>query len=30
LTPIKEQLGESYTFNEIRLVREKWRRQNRK
>jgi ATP-dependent DNA helicase RecQ len=30
LTPIKEQLGDSYTFNEIRLVREKWRRQNRK
>ncbi|MBD2344546.1 DNA helicase RecQ [Anabaena subtropica] len=30
LTPIKEQLGESYTFEEIRLVREKWRRQNRK
>jgi ATP-dependent DNA helicase RecQ len=29
LTPIKEQLGDSYTFNEIRLVREKWRRQNR-
>ncbi|HEY9799046.1 MAG TPA: DNA helicase RecQ [Leptolyngbyaceae cyanobacterium] len=30
LTPIKEQLGEGYTFDEIRLVREKWRRQNRK
>ncbi|MBN3926876.1 DNA helicase RecQ [Nostoc sp. NMS4] len=30
LTPIKEQLGESYTFNEIRLVRCKWRRENRK
>ncbi|WP_414752371.1 DNA helicase RecQ [Anabaena sp. CCY 9910] len=30
LTPIKEQLGESYSFEEIRLVREKWRRQNRK
>ncbi|BAB77729.1 DNA helicase RecQ [Anabaena sp. FACHB-709] len=30
LTPIKEQLGESYTFEEIRLVREKWRRQNKK
>ncbi|BAZ53699.1 ATP-dependent DNA helicase RecQ [Nostoc sp. NIES-4103] len=29
LTPIKEQLGESYTFDEIRLVREKWRRENR-
>ncbi|MDZ7951420.1 DNA helicase RecQ [Nostoc sp. DedQUE09] len=30
LTPIKEQLGESYTFDEIRLVRSKWRRENRK
>jgi ATP-dependent DNA helicase RecQ len=30
LTPIKEQLGESYTFDEIRLVRCKWRRHNRK
>ncbi|MEA5603617.1 DNA helicase RecQ [Nostoc sp. UHCC 0252] len=30
LTPIKEQLGESYTFDEIRLVRCKWRRDNRK
>ncbi|MEH1894829.1 MAG: DNA helicase RecQ [Nostoc sp.] len=30
LTPIKEQLGESYTFDEIRLVRCKWRRENRK
>ncbi len=30
LTPIKEQLGESYTFDEIRLVRGKWRRENRK
>ncbi|MEH1817056.1 MAG: DNA helicase RecQ [Nostoc sp.] len=30
LTPIKEQLGESYTFDEIRLVRSKWRRDNRK
>ncbi|MBH8554621.1 DNA helicase RecQ [Nostocaceae cyanobacterium CENA357] len=30
LTPIKEQLGESYTFDEIRLMREKWRRENRK
>ncbi|MDH6100658.1 DNA helicase RecQ [Anabaenopsis sp. FSS-46] len=28
LTPIKQQLGENYTFDEIRLVREKWRRQN--
>ncbi|BCL37477.1 DNA helicase RecQ [Nostoc sp. MS1] len=30
LTPIKEQLGEGYTFEQIRLVREKWRRQNKK
>ncbi|MBE9000743.1 DNA helicase RecQ [Nostoc sp. LEGE 12447] len=30
LTPIKEQLGESYSFDEIRLVRCKWRRENRK
>ncbi|NEU80563.1 DNA helicase RecQ [Nostoc sp. UIC 10630] len=30
LTPIKEQLGESYSFDEIRLVRCKWRRDNRK
>ncbi len=30
LTPIKEQLGESYTFDEIRFVRSKWRRENRK
>ncbi|MBD2726668.1 DNA helicase RecQ [Nostoc sp. FACHB-892] len=30
LTPIREQLGESYTFDEIRLVRGKWRRENRK
>ncbi|MDZ8031802.1 DNA helicase RecQ [Nostoc sp. DedSLP04] len=30
LTPIKEQLGETYTFDEIRLVRSKWRRENRK
>ncbi|MBW4613701.1 MAG: DNA helicase RecQ [Desmonostoc vinosum HA7617-LM4] len=30
LTPIKEQLGESYTYDEIRLVRGKWRRENRK
>jgi ATP-dependent DNA helicase RecQ len=29
LTPIKEQLGESYTYDEIRLVRGKWRRKNR-
>ncbi len=26
----QEQLGESYTFDEIRLVRGKWRRENRK
>jgi len=30
LTPIKEYLGESYSFDEIRLVREKWRREHRK
>ncbi|MBN3958331.1 DNA helicase RecQ [Nostoc sp. NMS8] len=30
LTPIREQLGESYNFDEIRLVRSKWRRENRK
>jgi ATP-dependent DNA helicase RecQ len=30
LTPIREQLGESYSFDEIRLVRGKWRRENRK
>lgn len=29
LTPVKEQLGGNYTFEEIRLVREKWRRANR-
>ncbi|MDB9306452.1 MULTISPECIES: DNA helicase RecQ [Cyanophyceae] len=29
LTPVKEQLGENYTFDEIRLVREKWRREKR-
>jgi ATP-dependent DNA helicase RecQ len=29
LTPIREQLGESYTYDEIRLVRGKWRRKNR-
>ena len=29
LTPVKEQLGRNYTFEEIRLVREKWRRANR-
>ncbi|MBE9051162.1 DNA helicase RecQ [Nostocales cyanobacterium LEGE 11386] len=30
LTPIKEQLGDNYTFDEIRLVREKWRRKTQK
>ena len=30
LTPIKEYLGESYSFDEIRLVRGKWRQENRK
>ncbi|MBW4641625.1 MAG: DNA helicase RecQ [Goleter apudmare HA4340-LM2] len=30
LTPIKEQLGDSYTYDEIRLVRGKWRRENRR
>jgi ATP-dependent DNA helicase RecQ len=30
LTPIRDQLGESYTFDEIRLVRGKWRRETRK
>ncbi|MDF5707702.1 MAG: DNA helicase RecQ [Nostoc sp. S4] len=30
LTPIREQLGENYSFDEIRLVRGKWRRENRK
>ncbi|MBD2771375.1 DNA helicase RecQ [Iningainema tapete] len=30
LTPIKEYLGESYSFDEIRLVRGKWRRESRK
>jgi ATP-dependent DNA helicase RecQ len=30
LTPIKEYLGENYSFDEIRLVREKWRRESRK
>jgi ATP-dependent DNA helicase RecQ len=30
LTPIRENLGESYTFDEIRLVRAKWRRENPK
>ncbi len=30
LTPIREYLGDSYTFDEIRLVRGKWRRESRK
>jgi ATP-dependent DNA helicase RecQ len=30
LTPIKEYLGDSYSFDEIRLVRGKWRRKNHK
>ncbi|RUR77820.1 DNA helicase RecQ [Chlorogloeopsis fritschii PCC 9212] len=30
LTPIKEYLGESYSFDEIRLVRGKWRQKSRK
>ncbi|MBD2388296.1 DNA helicase RecQ [Cylindrospermum sp. FACHB-282] len=30
LTPIKEYLGDSYSYDEIRLVRGKWRRENRK
>ncbi|MTJ08657.1 DNA helicase RecQ [Anabaena sp. UHCC 0204] len=30
LTPIRENLGESYTFDEIRLVRAKWRREKQK
>ncbi|MGH8002708.1 MAG: RQC domain-containing protein, partial [Brasilonema sp.] len=30
LTPIKEYLGDNYSFDEIRLVREKWRRENKK
>jgi ATP-dependent DNA helicase RecQ len=30
LTPVKEQLGENYTFDEIRLVKEKWRQKNRR
>jgi ATP-dependent DNA helicase RecQ len=30
LTPLKEQLGTAYTFDEIRLVKEKWRREKRK
>ncbi|MBK1987133.1 DNA helicase RecQ [Sphaerospermopsis aphanizomenoides BCCUSP55] len=30
LTPIREYLGESYTFDEIRLVKAKWRLENSK
>lgn len=30
LTPIKEYLGDNYSYDEIRLVRGKWRRENRK
>ncbi|MFM5980126.1 MAG: DNA helicase RecQ [Sphaerospermopsis kisseleviana] len=30
LTPIREYLGESYSFDEIRLVRARWRKENRK
>jgi ATP-dependent DNA helicase RecQ len=30
LTPIREYLGESYTFDEIRLVRARWRREKGK
>ncbi|MFM2061594.1 MAG: hypothetical protein RLZZ507_1264 [Cyanobacteriota bacterium] len=30
LTPIREYLGESYSFDEIRLVRARWRREKRK
>jgi ATP-dependent DNA helicase RecQ len=30
LTPIKEYLGDSYSFDEIRLVRGKWRKQSNK
>jgi ATP-dependent DNA helicase RecQ len=30
LTPIREQLGDAYSYDEIRLVRGKWRRENRK
>ncbi|MBD2292831.1 DNA helicase RecQ [Anabaena sphaerica FACHB-251] len=30
LTPIRENLGQSYTFDEIRLVRARWRREKRK
>ena len=30
LTPIRENLGESYSFDDIRLVRAKWRREKQK
>ena len=30
LNPIRDYLGESYSYNEIRLVRARWRRENRK
>jgi ATP-dependent DNA helicase RecQ len=30
LTPIKEYLGDNYSFDEIRLVRGKWRRESKK
>lgn len=30
LTPIRENLGQNYTFDEIRLVRARWRREKRK
>jgi ATP-dependent DNA helicase RecQ len=30
LTPIKEYLGDSYSFDEIRLVRGRWRRESKK
>jgi ATP-dependent DNA helicase RecQ len=30
LTPLKEQLGAAYTFDEIRLVKEKWKQEKRK
>jgi ATP-dependent DNA helicase RecQ len=30
LTPIREYLGENYTFDEIRLVRARWRRENKR
>ncbi|NET71548.1 MAG: DNA helicase RecQ [Sphaerospermopsis sp. SIO1G2] len=30
LTPIREYLGENYTFDEIRLVRARWRREQKK